>query len=101
MAYPEDRPMSEDDFMAKAREPRRSGLPLPEQEKVISELQDVVRLLIDKLQPVLTPTEPTEKAGDAVPAPIQSEVAATIGDNNSRLRRVIRQVSNTIERLEV
>jgi len=101
MAYPEDRPMSEEDYVAKAREPRRSGLPLPEQDKCIAELQDVVRLLIDKLQPVLTPTEPTDKAGESMPAPVQSEVASTIGDNNARIRRVIRQVTNTIERLEV
>lgn len=101
MAYPDERPMSEEDYMMKASEPRRSGLPLPEQDKCLAELQEVANLLIDKLNPVLTPTEPTDKAGEERAVPIQSEVASTISDNNARIRRVTRRLSNAIERLEV
>lgn len=101
MAYPDERPMSEEDYAIKALEPRRSGLPLPEQDKALAELQEVANLLIDKLQPVMTPIEPTDKAGEERPVPVQSEVASIIGDNNARIRRVTRRLSNAIERLEV
>lgn len=101
MAYGDERPMSEEDYMMKAAEPRRSGLPLPEQDKCLAELQEVANLLLDKLNPVLTPTEPTDKASDERPVPVQSEVANILTDNNARIRRVTRRLSNAIERLEV
>jgi len=80
---------------------RKSRLPLSEQEKAIAELQESVNVLLDRLQPVLTPVEPTEKVAEDYAVPVQSEVASTLSDNNSRIRRVTYRVNNAIERLEV
>lgn len=93
MEYPEDAP---------GREVSKSKLPLAEQDKIISDLTDMVGLLAERLQPVLTPTEPSEKeiAADRA-VPVQSEHATTLTDNNSRIRRVRNKVNNLIERLEV
>lgn len=93
-------PESEGDY-AKAKEIRKSRLPLAEQDKTVSELQEIVNVLVDRLQPVLTPTEPTDKMAEDRAAPIQSEIASAIADNNSRIRRVISKVNNALERLEV
>lgn len=84
-----------------AREVRKSGLPLAEQDKTIAELGDLVNMLVDRLQPVLTPVEPTDKDPGDRAVPVQSEVAETLSNHNSRLRRIISRVNNTIERLEV
>lgn len=84
-----------------AREVRKSRLPLSEQDKYIAELQEVVNILADRLQPVLTPTEPTDKMAEDRSVPVMSEVASTLSDNNSRISRVTRRVNNLIERLEV
>lgn len=92
--YPEDEPM-------KARESRKSRLPLAEQDKALAELQETVNVLLDRLQPVLTPTEPTDKASEERPVPVQSEVSSTLSDNNARIYRITRRVNNAIERLEV
>lgn len=83
------------------KEPRKSRLPLAEQDKVISELQEIVSMLTDRLQSVLMPTEPVDKAGEDRTAPIQSEVASTLSDNNARIRRVANRLGNVYERLEV
>lgn len=98
MGYPEDRPSEE---YATAKESRKSRLPLAEQDKAIAELQEMVNLLVDRLQPVLTPTEPTDKMAEDRAMPVQSEHAATLSDNNARIRRVTTRVSNALERLEV
>lgn len=90
--YPEDAP---------AKESRKSRLPLAEQDKYIAELQELVGLLADRLQPVLTPTEPTDKMAEDRAVPVQSEVASTLSDNNARISRISRRVNNLIERLEV
>lgn len=83
------------------KESRKSRLPLAEQDKAIAELQEVVNILCDRLQPVLTPIEPTDKAGEDRGVPVQSEHAATLMDNNARIRRATNRLSNAIERLEV
>ena len=92
--YPEDEPM-------KASEARKSRLPLAEQDKALAELQETVSVLLDRLQPVLTPTEPTDKMAEDRAVPVQSEVASTLSDNNARIYRITRRVNNAIERLEV
>ncbi len=84
-----------------AKEARKSRLPLAEQDKAIAELQETVNILCDRLQPVLTPIEPTDKAGEERGVPVQSEHAATLSDNNARIRRATSRLSNVIERLEV
>jgi hypothetical protein len=83
------------------KEARKSRLPLVDQEKAIAELQDVVNVLLDRLQPVLTPVEPSDKTSEDYAVPVQSEVAATLSDNNSRIRRITYRVNNALERLEV
>ena len=83
------------------KESRKSRLPLSEQEKCIAELTEAIANLADRLQPVLTPTEPTGKTGEEHPAPVQSEVTMTLNDFNSRIRRATSRVNNLIERLEV
>lgn len=84
-----------------AKESRKSRLPLNEQDKYIAELQELVALLADRLQPVLTPTEPTDKMAEDRAVPVQSEVASTLTENNGRISRISRKVNNLIERLEV
>jgi len=91
--------MSESEYAAK--ESRKSRLPLAEQDKAIAELQETVNVLVDRLQPVLTPAEPADKASEERPTPVQSEVASQLSDNNSRIYRIIRRLNNAIERLEV
>ena len=91
--YPEDE--------MKAKESRKSRLPLAEQDKALAELQETVSVLLDRLQPVLTPTEPTDKMAEDRAVPVQSEVASTLSDNNARIYRITRRVNNAIERLEV
>lgn len=88
---------------ADAGEIRKSGLPLLDQEKIISELLETVTLLSDRLQPILTPTEPSDKerAGEAVTTPIRSEIANTLTDNNARIRRATGRLSSVLSRLEV
>lgn len=97
--YPENQPDRED--YATAKESRKSRLPLIEQDKAIAELQETVNVLIDRLQPVLTPTEPVDKLAEDRAVPIQSEIASTLSDNNSRIRRMSSRLGNAIERLEV
>lgn len=86
---------------SKAREVRKSRLPLTEQDKAIAELQEIVNMLADRLQPILTPTEPTDKASEDRAVPVQSEVASTLNDHNARIRRVASRLGNIYERLEV
>lgn len=92
MGYPEE---------AVAKEARKSRLPLAEQDKAIAELQEIVSMLADRLQPILTPVEPTDKAGEERSVPVQSEIASTLNDHNSRIRRVASRLGNIYERLEV
>lgn len=82
-------------------EVRKSRLPLAEQDKAISELQEIVSMLADRLQPILTPTEPTDKASEERSVPVQSEIASTLSDHNSRIRRLASRLGNIYERLEV
>ncbi len=93
MGYPEEE--------GAMKEARKSRLPLSEQDKCIAELQETVNVLVDRLQPVLTPTEPTDKAGEDRAVPVQSEVASTLTDNNARIRRITNKVTNVLGRLEV
>ena len=90
-----------EDEPKRASEARKSKLPLSEQDKSIAELGETVSVLLDRLQPVLTPVEPTDKdPGDRASA-VQSEVSSTLSDNNARIRRITSKVNNAIERLEV
>ena len=94
MAFPEDR----DDYPMEARKTR---LPLPEQDKALAELNEISNLLMDKLQPILTPNEPTEKMAEDRAVPMQSEIANTLTDNNARIRRVTNRLTDALQRLEV
>lgn len=86
---------------AVAKEPRKSRLPIQEQDKAIAELTELVNMLADKLQPILTPVEPSDKAGEDRAVPVQSELAQTLSDHNARIRRASSRLSNIFERLEV
>lgn len=98
MAYPQDA-YPEEEYALK--EARKSRLPLVEQDKALAELQEVINLLADRLNPIMTPTEPTEKMGEDRAVPVQSEVANTLSDNNARIYRMTRRVTNMLDRVEV
>lgn len=83
------------------KDSRKSRLPLSEQEKALAGLHDTVNILLDRLEPVLTPTEPSNRPDQDTAVSIQSEVASILSDNNSRIYRLTTRINNTIERLEV
>lgn len=94
MGYPEEE--------IAMKESRKSKLPLSEQDKCISELQEVATLLLDRLEPVLTPQpESPDKVGAQPEGPMISQMAHELGDNNARIRRVTNRLSNALDRLEV
>lgn len=87
---------------ATAKEIRKSRLPLAEQDKCIAEQNEIVNLLLDRLDPVLTPQpESPSKEGSDRSVSMQSQVAAELSDNNARIRRNTNRLSNALERLEV
>lgn len=98
MGYPEDRPSEE----YAVKEARKSRLPLAEQDKAIAEQNEIVSMLLDRLQPVLTPQpeSPNKELADRA-AISQSEVAEELSSNNARIRRNTNKLSNALDRLEV
>lgn len=85
-----------------AKEPRKSRLPLSEQDKCLSEQTEVITILLDRLESVLTPQpESTSKDGGDRAVPVQSQLASELDSNNSRIRRNTNRLSNALERLEV
>lgn len=93
MGYPED---------VMAREPRKSKLPLSEQDNAIAEQNEILSILIDRLTPLLTPQQesPTKEPDDRATV-TQSEIAEELSNNNSRIRRNTNKLNNILERLEV
>lgn len=85
-----------------AKEARKMKLPLGEQDKAIAEQNEIVSLLLDRLDPILTP-EPVdvEKSAADRAVPAQSYVANEIDSNNYRIRRNTNKLSNALSRLEV
>lgn len=95
----EDRPQEE---YATAKESRKSRLPLAEQDQCISEQTEVITILLDRLESVLTPQpESTAKDGGDHAVPMRSQLASELDSNNSRIRRNTNRLSNALERLEV
>lgn len=91
MSYPEE---------AKYEE-RNTKLPLVVQEKTISELSELVSMLVDRLTPVLRPKDETTKAGEEnTTRPVQSPLAEELDQNNARIKRVSNQLSSVLERLD-
>ena len=91
----------EEEEYATAKEIRKSKLPLAEQDKCIAEQNEVVSMLLDRLEPVLTP-QPESPAKDVDrTASGQSQMASELSDNNARIRRNTNRLSNALERLEV
>ena len=87
---------------AKAKEIRNSKLPLVEQDKCIAEQNEVVSMLLDRLEPALTPQpESATKELDDRADPMQSKLASELSENNARIRRNTNRLSNALERLEV
>lgn len=84
------------------KETRKSKLPLIEQDKAIAEQSELVNILVDRLEAVLTPypDSPDKDHGDRV-SPVQSQMATEISNNNDRIRRNSNKISNLLERLEV
>lgn len=93
MGYPED---------AVAKEVRKSKLPLPEQDKCIAELTELVNVLCDRLDPILLPQpeSPSKDPGDRAEI-MQSYIASELSGNNARIRRNSNKISSILERLEV
>ena len=94
-------PEQEGDY-ATAKEVRKSKLPLAEQDKCISEQNEVISMLLDRLEPVLTPQpeSPAKEAMDRT-VPMQSQMASELSENNARIRRNTNRLSNALDRLEV
>lgn len=94
-------PEQEGDY-ATAKEVRKSKLPLAEQDKCILEQSEIVSMLLDRLEPVLTPQPgpPSKEAMDRT-LPMQSQMASELAGNNERIRRNTNRLSNALERLEV
>ena len=87
---------------ATAKEVRKSRLPLAEQDKCIAEQNEIVSMLLDRLEPVLTPQpDSPSKEGSDRSAPMQSQMASELSENNARIRRNTNRLSNALERLEV
>lgn len=87
---------------ATAKEIRNSKLPLAEQDKCIAEQNEVVSMLLDRLEPALTPQpESVAKELDDRADPMQSKLASELSENNARIRRNTNRLSNALERLEV
>ena len=87
---------------ATAKEVRKSKLPLAEQDKCIAEQNEIVSMLLDRLDSVLIPqseSTATELGDRAVP--MQSQLATELTENNARIRRNTYRLSNALERLEV
>lgn len=85
-----------------AKESRKSRLPLSEQDKFLSEQTEVITILLDRLESVLTPQpeSPNKDGGDHA-VPMQSQLASELDSNNSRIRRNTNRLNNALERLEV
>ena len=86
---------------ATAKEIRKSKLPLAEQDNCIAEQNEVVSMLLDRLEPVLTPQPESPSKDVDHAAPTQSQMASELSDNNARIRRNTKRLSNALERLEV
>ena len=87
---------------ATAKEVRKSKLPLAEQDKCIAEQNEIVSMLLDRLDSVLTPQpESTAKESGDRAVPMQSQLATELTENNARIRRNTYRLSNALERLEV
>lgn len=93
-------PEQEGDY-ATAKEVRKSKLPLAEQDKCIAEQNEIVSMLLDRLEPVLTPQPESPSKDVDRAAPMQSQIASELSENNARIRRNTNRLSNALERLEV
>lgn len=94
MGYPEEE-------YATAKEVRKSKLPLAEQDKCIAEQNEIVNLLLDRLEPVLTPQPEAPNKESDYAVPVQSQVASELEANNARIRRNTNRLTNALDRLEV
>lgn len=83
------------------KESRKSKLPLSEQDKCIAEQNEVVNLLLDRLEPVLTPQPESPSKESDYAAPVQSQIASELESNNARIRRNTNRLNNALDRLEV
>lgn len=94
--------MSRPDEEYAVKEARKSKLPLSEQDKCIAELTEVVNLVVDRLESVLTPQpeSPSKEPGDRA-EPVQSYLASELEGNNARIRRNTNRLTNVLDRLEV
>jgi hypothetical protein len=93
------------DIEAKAPYEDTTKLPTPEQDKIIFEMDDLVKTLESRLGSVLLPAEPTEESirttrempGDE---PVRSPLAGLLANHNSRIVRVNNRIKSLLNRLE-
>ena len=86
------------------KEARKMKLALPEQDKLLSEQNELVNLVLDRLEVILTPTPPevaTKDLGDRAEEPVRSYVGNELNENNRRIRRTNNKLSDILSRLEV
>jgi len=99
-AYETDEPAKKASYAAEVGQPP-SQLPLSRQERLITDLHEVINQLTDRLDCVLTPlsgdiTVPT----DAEPKQIQSPLADELCTNNSEIQKEIVRLRIIVDRLE-
>ena len=78
-----------------------SKLPLSHQEKSIAELHEAIKMLQDRLTPILTPmpeSDPTDKVGEDRAA--IWPLAEQLGANNAGITRATRKIRSIMEILE-
>lgn len=86
------------------KEARKMKLALPEQDKLLSEQNELVNLVLDRLEVILTPTSPevaTKDPGDRAEEPVRSYIGNELNENNRRIRRTNNKLSDILGRLEV
>lgn len=69
--------------------------------KDVSILQDMLFSLGDRLQPVLSPTAPSDPSRDDSPTPPSSDVTNAIARQANEIEKIIRYVSDLKERVEL
>lgn len=71
-------------------------------DRQLNELEDRISDLLERIEPVLGPTLPSnETSADAMPENLQSPVAGSIRLNGRRARGIAETVQRALERLEL
>lgn len=75
-------------------------LPISQQDKAVAELHEVISILTDRLNPVLTPVPESDHESPDKEVPSQSPVGEQISDNTRKIHRASGKLRTVMERLE-